>query len=670
MKAIRTWWQQRTGEEETPFDGDAPVWVVSMVFHLALMVLLAFITIGEQQKAGLPPVVALPMDELEEEPEMAEIDEIYFNEQPSEEVGANSNEGEQMAFSEAPVVSIVSDVPSPVEMDAVEDADILINDTIAVATGLNFNENIAVKGAAGEGTTGAVGAVDRLTHEIVRSLEERKTQVVWMFDQSGSLTRQRTAIHDRFDRIYEELGVLEAANNPAFAKYKDKPLLSTVVAFGDKVTLRTEEEGTDNVEEIKNAVKGIETDETGVERVFSAIHMAAAKYKHLRVPNKDGEVERNVLIVVFTDEMGDDYKTGLDPTIGICRRYEIPVHVVGVPAPFGQRVTHVKWVDPDPEYSQAPQWGEVNQGPESFMPERLRLSFSGFDEQKNPIDSGFGPFALTRLAYETGGIYFTVHPNRNVNREVSRRETEAFSAHISHFFDPEVMRRYRPDYVSGNEYARRLKANKSRSALVQAAQFSQVGEFTDVETRFEKLDEARFVNSINEAQKNSAKLGPKLDVLYNALKMGETDRAKETSPRWQAGYDLAIGRVLAVKVRTESYNAMLASAKSSLRFKDPKNNTWVLEGADEVDVNSRLEKMGAKAKEYLTRVVQDHPGTPWAFLAQRELDNPLSYKWKEEYTKPPEPRAMNAGNNNNNAAAANDKKRMLKRAPTRKLPKL
>jgi hypothetical protein len=80
----------------------------------------------------------------------------------------------------------------------------------------------------------------------------------------------------------------------------------------------------------------------------------------------------------------------------------------------------------------------VNQGPESLFPERIKLSFTAEREETSPIDSGFGPFALTRLAYETGGMYFAVHPNRNVNRAVSRRETAEFSAHLEQFFDPRL----------------------------------------------------------------------------------------------------------------------------------------------------------------------------------------------------------------------------------------
>jgi hypothetical protein len=152
------------------------------------------------------------------------------------------------------------------------------------------------------------------------------------------------------------------------------------------------------------------------------------------------------------------------------------------------------------------------------------------------------------------------------------------------------------------------------------------------------------------------------------LRQGEADREKETILRWQAGYDLAIGRALAVKVRTETYNAMLAAAKRGLKPKDPKNNTWVLTPADEISVGSQYAKLGERAKMYLTRVVTDHPGTPWAMLAERELKDPLGWKWDEEFTDTT-PRRM--GDGTGNANPANDAKRMLtKPAPKRPPPKL
>ena len=50
------------------------------------------------------------------------------------------------------------------------------------------------------------------------------------------------------------------------------------------------------------------------------------------------------------------------------------------------------------------------------MPERIMLLFGGKKENEEQMDSGFGPFGLSRLAYETGGLYFTVHPNRKTGK--------------------------------------------------------------------------------------------------------------------------------------------------------------------------------------------------------------------------------------------------------------
>ena len=345
----------------------------------------------------------------------------------------------------------------------------------------------------------------------------------------------------------------------------------------------------------------------------------------------------------------------------------MPVYVVGVPAPFGIQKTQVKYVDPDPKYDQTAGWGEVEQGPETMYPERLRMSGSSSNDEEEAMDSGFGPYSLTRLCYETGGIYFAVHPNRNVNRMVSRGQVEPFSAHIKYFFDSEIMRRYKPDYVSLDEYARRVKANKCRETLVTAARETYRAGMENPTLRFVKRSEADFANDLSEAQRAAAALEPKLERLYGVLKEGEADREKEASPRWQAGFDLAVGRVLAASIRTMSYNAMLAAAKRGLKFKEEKNNTWTLAPSAEISVGSAYQKMGDKAKMYLERVVNDHPNTPWSLLAKKELDQPFGWTWQESFTNLA---PMNNGDGNGAAAApADDKKMMLNRPPVRPVPK-
>src|SRR5207244_13546579 len=66
-----------------------------------------------------------------------------------------------------------------------------------------------------------------------------------------------------------------------------------------------------------------------------------------------------------------------------------------------------------------------------------------------------------RLCVETGGIYFAVHPNRKVGQNVNRREIAAYSSYLAKFYDPEVMRKYKPEYVSIPEYEKRVRENKA-----------------------------------------------------------------------------------------------------------------------------------------------------------------------------------------------------------------
>ena len=525
--------------------------------------------------------------------------------------------------------------------------------------------------------TGAKGAVDRITQEILLSLQERKTTVVWMFDQSASLLRQREEIVNRFDRIYKELGILQEAGDKAFSKYdpRDEPLLTQVYAFGQQIG-PVMKSATSDLDQIKQAVREIPTDRSGVENVFQAVNTAVRDHRRLRrIDPATGERIRNVMLIVVSDEAGDDFQR-LDAAVDICKRYMVPVYVIGVPAPFGRKNTFVKWVDPDPEFDQTPQWAPVSQGPETLFPERLRLNFSGGRrfEEESVLDSGFGPFGLTRLCYETGGIYFTVHPNRRLRSRVRRRETEDYSAYFAHFFNPATMRRYRPDYVTTETYMKNVRRNKCRSALLQAAQQSWIDPMEAPQLRFEKLDEARFINEVTQAQRAAAILEPKLNRLFNILKEGETSREEEVSLRWKAGYDLAMGRLMAVRVRASSYNKMLALAKTKLKFEDPKNNTWRLAPANEISTGSRSKSEADRAREYLQRVIDEHPDTPWAHLAKMELQTPIGWKWVESYTRPPQPpgQRMNVNNNNNNARPMRREQplRLQKPKPKRPAPKL
>jgi hypothetical protein len=290
------------------------------------------------------------------------------------------------------------------------------------------------------------------------------------------------------------------------------------------------------------------------------------------------------------------------------------------------------------------------------------------------VDSGFGPYALSRLTYETGGMFFTIHPNRKTGKRVSRNETELFASDIQYFFDPEVMSKYRPDYLTKAEYIKQVKDSPFRRILLQASQMPRADVLTSPDTRFVKRDEAGFVNQLTAAQRAPAKVEPGLNQLAEVLRQGEQHRTSETSPRWLASFDLSLATVIAHKVRAEGYNQMLAKAKRGMKFEKEKNNTWVLKADNEISVGSRLEKEAQAARQLLQEISEKHKGTPWGLLAQRELSQPLGWKWEEEYTdlNPPANNGNRPNNNNNNnATPKDDKARMLTPPPPKRpLPKL
>jgi hypothetical protein len=590
-------------------------------------------------------LTTFPLTDLDQE--LEPIQDVHFSADAHEQVGALGAADMEAARPSAPVEADHSEIAYELEpTTALGEIDVQEFDR-TILQGPNLPENVIVKGAGSVGTSGAMGAIDRITHEILLSLDERPTLVLWLFDQSGSLKPQRESIAKRFTRIYKELGIIEQSGNSAFKQHRHpegaRPLLTAVAQFGSSVELITPKP-TDELAQIKSAVRSVsdDPDPGGRENVFQAVGFLAQRFRHHRL----AQPRRNVMIVVFTDEAGDDIEA-LDAAVDICRKHEMPVYVIGVPAPFGREKAYVTWIDPDPNFDQSPQRQEVHQGPESLLSERVKLLFGGTQEEEEQMDSGFGPFGLCRLAYETGGLYFTVHPNRKIGERIRPWETAAMSSQLTMFFDPRVMRNYRPEYVPVQQYYEFVKSNRACMALVEAARLSTITPMENVQRRFPRIDDAQFSRDLSGAQRTAAKLEPKIAALVAILREGEADREHITKPRWQAGFDLAIGRALAVKVRTEGYNAMLAQAKQGMKFKDERSDTWELEPANSINTGTALAKDAADAKMYLKRVVTEHEGTPWAIEAKRELREPLGWQWHESFTDVAGriARAQNAGNN-------------------------
>lgn len=631
LDSTQRWWPTRVGDEPVSLDADTPAWLVSLLVHVVVLLALALVGLPPPERATRAIAIVSP-PAIEEDVDL--VPEMTV--EPSEDSAVATGDVADLDEAEA-VAPVVADTPL-VTVDVAEaiEAELVVVDTEALPSGAELGDFMEAgtvgPGETGLGTSNASGAVDRLTIEIANSLQQRPTLVCWVFDQSVSLAGQRKEIAGRLGRVFDELRV-------AVGDKSDKSgmgLTNLVFAYGQSVT-RVMDEPTRDGSRVIQAIESIPVDESGAEMTFTAIHQAAKSAKAIR----GAASRRNVMIVAFTDEVGDDQQFA-DVVSRYCRTEAMRVYVVGVPAPFGQGEVAIKFREFDPQFADDVQWARVRQGPETLYPEVVRIR-SGPDADE-PLDSGFGPFSLSKLCAETGGIYFCVHANRTASGRVGDGEVADMASRLRFFFDPEVMRSYRPDYQPAAKIDQLLAGNRAMRALVEAAKASEIGPMDSPRMEFPRQDDGALVNLLSDAQKKAAVLEPRIEMLHATLAAGLPDRDKVKERRWQAGYDLAMGRVLALKVRTNAYNIILAQAKTGMRFKDPKNDTWKLVPDDDIsNVGSPMEKLAVQARMFLERVVAEHPGTPWAHLAAAELRQPLGYRWEELHTGVNTPKSGGGG---------------------------
>lgn len=596
----------------TLFD-TVPAWGMSVLLHAGIFLVLLTITL---------PEIVLPELNLTSAVETEEVrpEEYVIDTEPTEELGTMSTlniEGASAAMAQNQGLDNHRENLQQIESSIVNPK-VEMYETVMAPSEAETIENLDLTGTT-EHPGGTEGAVDRVTLEIASSLRQGKTLPVWLFDESISLESRREEIIARFENIYRQLGLMDDLDT------KDA-LKTGIIGYGAQVHLLLKEP-TSDLEEMSKAVKSITSDVSGVENVFAAINLAIREYGPVR-----RKMRANMMVIIVTDERGDDFGgesyAVLEETVRRLTREGIRVYCIGNSSPFGRQkgYVHVKWKAEDgTEFED--DIPEADQGPETPLAEGLQLPFwTANAQQLDRMSSGYGPYTLSRLCNETGGIFF-VADDTTVKK-----------------WDPQIMRQYAPDYRPGSEYRRQVQSNLAKASLIAAAQLAVTEPVPIPQRTFQANNDNILREQITEAQKPLAVLDYFLTRVHEALDMGEKHRDKLDTDRWRAQYDLAMGRILAMRVRAFGYNAVLAEMKSSpKRFEKAESNQWILEPSDEIQGAANVRKMHDKALIYLNRVIDEHPGTPWAFLAKMELSEPLGWKWREGQIDIPQ---MNGGGNN------------------------
>jgi hypothetical protein len=502
--------------------------------------------------------------------------------------------------------------------------------------------SIARRRAASGGVVAAdnVGqAVDGVLKGIRSELEKSDVLVCWLIDASRSLEDDRQLIADRVEPFFHEI---EAQD-----KRKSHRLMNSVVAFSD--TTWEVIKPTDFSSQIVQTIRNLPLATTGIENVMTAVNECIEQYGR--------KWKGSVIIVVWTDESGDDVLQ-LEEVIRKCKRRGVLVSVVGPTAVLGSEQGRHYYVDKGTGYAFLI---PIKRGPDTSLPERLFLPYwhdsplapwsrndvmaaSGVPWYGGPhregLLSGVGPYALTRLALETGGT-FTL---------LDRKEDRGP-------FKWDVMKRYLPDYASAAEYLDMVNSKPLRKAVSGAVMstyqtlnlvppttafvlhrsewypYSVYSPYYTPEQfrslLFEAIPQQQwFAKETNRVVEQALSHFPKDGMEYEYV--------SEHSLRWKAWYDLNRGRLLAMSVRQLEY--VLACEKvRQAGFLKPETNHLVLKPSSNYLAGSIIEPRAREAFRLLKRCVEKNAGTPWAMLAQWELDHELGIEIQQIVVPPPQP---------------------------------
>lgn len=604
--------EQDAGASWLPDWFDFSTWGGSLVAHLAVLGVIGLFHFKVDH------AVTTLIDTAFED--SIDPDQYKFDSTATDQVGGSG------AISEAAPIAATAAVANAVaaksaQDDVVSKVDESLNINVPTGQGImplpraEMLAAVHTSGGSDHAAGGVEGAIDRMAYEIGNSLREHKTLVVWLFDVSPSLHEKREKIADRVENIYRQLNEMNVG--------ADKALKSAVAIFGEKPnpTFVTPEP-VDDTEELVKAVRSIKSEEGGKENVFNAIYMSASKWLNYRTKQN-----RSMMMIVVTDEAGSDVDK-IEQTIQLCKRYGIRCYVIGEEAPLGrQQVVLRNYKLPNGDMIDE---ALMDRGPEGYFQDRLKLPFWGAEGASlDFIPSGFGPYGLTRLCAETNGLFL-----------ISDTEQKRFR------IDPLVMKSYAPDYRPIAFLDKDLRSNLAKAALFEVCSDKYKVESIPFPTLvFPAENDNVLRTAITDAQKVTAETEYRLADIVRKLESGEKDRAKIQEPRWRAVYDLACGRALAMQARFYGYNAMLAEMKSSPRkFEKQGNNQWRLVASKEINSGAVSKKIVSKAQDYLKRVIDEHQGTPWAALAEREFGTPLGWEWKESSYNPAAVAAAQAAN--------------------------
>ena len=610
---------------------DGRAWVVSAVIHVGILGGLALIAAGSGEvikKLANLDASMVPANASDDQ-----LTRVYANALDTPKLMATGNPdassaGASVVFGSSIGGAAPSNTPSvrSTGRPVGEKTSLPMIASIAPPSGLQMMPTTPSRDLGGGGMIGGdvtfaapeVGvALDQIAREILRHVSQHKVTVVWLFDESESMKDDQKAIKAKFDRVVSELNINTpedlnvSTSSPSGKGGKKKaggpPLNHAIVGFGEDVHFE-QEKPTADIEVISRSIDRLRIDTTGKENTMSAVGKVIAHYSNLIT------AERKLLIVLVTDESGDDGDYVEEARQAAVSR-DVPIYIIGRQALFGYGHLTIAYTDP---VTKDVYWVGIRRGPETADVESLQ--YDGLHPRWDEMPSGFAPYELARLAKDTGGIYFLLPSEENLR--VQKQEKAYAGAAINE---------YKPDYESRSAYAERRQKSELRRTLYEV-----IAETKNYGFRHHfPVYPNELIPAIEQELPLVKQRLATLIAIEKRLKKLAPLRDREVEKRWQASYDLMLAQVVAYQVKAYEYGANLVE----MRAKPPKPNklpspelsvVWSMDHSHEAKApKNETEKVAAEALRLLNLVIERHPKTPWADLAQREIDRGLSVKRNE-----------------------------------------
>ncbi len=623
------------------FVKNTPSILVSLAVHVVVVLVLMMIPLAIQATNSdllLESIFTedIPNEQIEQQLELetkpAETLNVIAGGAPSTAVGAAAQPAS------APVNVQKANVLNEATVDAPRVEAMVLSGEV-MATELGEGEITGEVGAMVEGYGDAMGVI---TQEITRMMRQSKVTVIWMFDESGSLEDDRKEIRENYMRVYDELNIVASQDKQLRRRAANDQLLTVVASYGKDIHEWTPRPTADP-EQVKAAIDKVPVDESGEENMCRSVARIINKYKASTATGK-----RKLAIIVVSDESGDDGDY-VEQVIVAAKQAKSPVYVMGRESMFGYPVARQRWVYEDKEADiKETFWLPIRRGPETAYPECLQ--WDGLHARWDGQPAGFGPYEQVRMARETGGIFFVLPGNEQnlVGRDVNLKRKYDFLA----------IREYTPLLLSREEYAIDRAKSPFRQTLwnvilrLNPLDNDILFETHDPELNIRRehypLLPAPFQQEAGRQAIKAAKAMLLINEALGYLEAVKPQRASEPSQRWRAGYDLAYAQLHIFRLRLFQFLlAMDAHASNMPKPANPKSNEWNFWRnkktlVPDEDQFARLDKTfnigmsrdeylqmvvaeEKKAIELLNGVVAEHPGTPWAFRASREISDGFGY---------------------------------------------